>query len=56
MATRRPRNGKRTPSVQARLTQVKSQLKELQRAVEIQSKRSAAMQAQLDHLHAKLRG
>ena len=43
-------------SVERRLKQLNSVLSDLQRTIEAQSKRTAAIQAQIDHLDAKLRG
>ena len=43
-------------SVERRLAQLSSMLTDLQRTLEIQSKRTAAIQAQMDHLDAKVRG
>ena len=42
-------------SVERRLTQLSSMLSDLQRTLEIQTKRTAAIQAQMDHLDAKVR-
>jgi len=42
-------------SVERRLTQLSSVLSDLQRTIEVQSKRTAAIQAQIDHLDAKVR-
>ena len=42
-------------SVERRLTQLSSVLSGLQRTIELQSKRTAAIQAQIDHLDAKVR-
>jgi len=42
-------------SVERRLTQLSSELTDLQRTLEVQSKRTAAIQAQIDHLDAKVR-
>ena len=43
-------------AVERRLTQLSSMLNDLQRTLEVQSKRTAAIQAQMDHLDAKVRG
>lgn len=42
-------------SVERRLTQLSSVLSDVQRTLEVQSKRTAAIQAQIDHLDAKVR-
>ena len=43
-------------SVERRLAQLSSMLTDLQRTLELQSKRTAAIQAQMDHLDARVRG
>jgi BioD-like phosphotransacetylase family protein len=43
-------------SVERRLANLSSMLTDLQRTLEIQSKRTAAIQAQMDHLDARVRG
>ena len=43
-------------SVERRLAQLSSMLTDLQQTLEIQSKRTAAIQAQMDHLDARVRG
>ena len=43
-------------SVERRLTHLSSLLADLQQTLEIQSKRTAAIQAQMDHLDARVRG
>ena len=42
-------------SVERRFAQMRSMLDDLQRTLEIQSKRTVAIQAQMDHLDAKVR-
>jgi hypothetical protein len=42
-------------SVERRLRHLSSMLADLQRTLEIQSKRTTAIQAQIDHLDAKVR-
>jgi hypothetical protein len=42
-------------SVERRLAQLSSMVNDLQRTLEVQSKRTAAIQAQMDHLDAKVR-
>ena len=46
---------KRDASVERRLTRLSAMLSDLQRTLEIQSKRTTAIQAQMDHLDAKVR-
>jgi uncharacterized coiled-coil protein SlyX len=46
---------KRDASVERRLAHLSSVLNDLQRTLELQSKRTAAIQAQMDHLDAKVR-
>ena len=53
-ATERSRE-KLDASVERRLTQLSSVLSDLQRTLEVQSKRTTAIQAQIDHLDAKVR-
>jgi hypothetical protein len=53
-ATERGRD-KLDASVERRLAQLSSVLSDLQRTLEVQSKRTAAIQAQVDHLDAKIR-
>ena len=53
-ATERGRD-KLDASVERRLAQLSSVLSDLQRTLEVQSKRTAAIQAQVDHLDAKVR-
>jgi len=43
-------------SVERRFAQLSSSLQDLQRMLEAHSKRTAALQAQIDHLDAKVRG
>ena len=47
---------KRDASVERRLAHLSSVLNDLQRTLELQSKRTTAIQAQMDHLDAKVRG
>jgi hypothetical protein len=47
---------KHDASVERRLTQLTSIMDDLQRRLDTQSKRTAALQAQIDHLDAKVRG
>jgi hypothetical protein len=53
-ATERGRD-KLDASVERRLAQLSSVLSDLQRTLEVQSKRTTAIQAQIDHLDAKVR-
>ena len=46
---------KHDASVERRLAHLSSVLNDLQRTLELQSKRTAAIQAQMDHLDAKVR-
>ena len=48
--------GKRDVSVERRFARLTSILKDLQRTLEAQSTRTAALQAQIDHLDARVRG
>jgi len=43
-------------SIERRLARLDSILREIQRALDAQSRRTAALQAQIDHLDAKVRG
>jgi len=43
-------------AVERRLRQLRTTLNDLQQALDAQSKRTAAMQAQIDHLDARVRG
>jgi len=46
----------RRASIERRFAQLRSVVDELQRMLETQSKRTTALQAQFDHLDAKVRG
>ena len=46
----------RGASIERRFAQLRSVVDELQRTLETQSKRTTALQAQIDHLDAKVRG
>jgi hypothetical protein len=48
--------GKVDATVERRFAHLMSVMDHLQRTVEAQSKRTAALQAQIDHLEAKVRG
>lgn len=47
---------RREATVERRFAQLSSLVSDLQRTLEAQSKRTAALQAQIDHLDAKIRG
>jgi chromosome segregation ATPase len=47
---------RREATVERRFAQLSSLVNDLQRTLEAQSKRTAALQAQIDHLDAKIRG